>query len=128
MDEIRRPYTPITSNREKGFFEVMIKIYSNGKMSSHLDTLRVNKDYIEARGPMGNITYKSGIFHVKQKKVLNTYKVKKIGMICGGTGITPMLQLIEEIIADKNDNTQVSMIFGNVSIDDILLKPRIGRK
>eukprot|EP00483_Globobulimina_turgida_P013640 UN13666 len=126
MDEIRRPYTPITSNREKGYFECMIKIYPDGKMSSYLDTLVVNKDYIEARGPMGNITYISpGTFTIKQKKVLNKYQVTKVGMICGGTGITPMFQLIEEIIANKNDNTQVSMIFGNVSIDDILFEPEL---
>lgn len=127
MDEIRRPYTPITSNREKGYFDMMIKIYENGKMTQYLDKLIVNKDFIEARGPMGNIHYiKPGVFNIKQKKELNTYNVKKIGMICGGTGITPMLQIINEIIyKPNNDKTQISMIFGNVSIDDILLKPQL---
>lgn len=126
MDEIRRPYTPITSNREKGYFDMMIKIYPDGKMTSYLDKLVPNKDYIEARGPMGNIHYKRpGLFAIKQKKETNQYKVKKIGMICGGTGITPMLQIIEEICVNSKDKTQVSMIFGNVSIDDILLKPEL---
>eukprot|EP00484_Ammonia_sp_Unknown_P019279 CAMPEP_0197038174 /NCGR_PEP_ID=MMETSP1384-20130603/15160_1 /TAXON_ID=29189 /ORGANISM="Ammonia sp." /LENGTH=297 /DNA_ID=CAMNT_0042468571 /DNA_START=1527 /DNA_END=2420 /DNA_ORIENTATION=- len=126
QEEVRRPYTPITSNREKGYFDVMIKVYADGKMTQHLDTLVPNKDFIEARGPMGNIRYaKPGLFQIKQKKEMNQYKVSKIGMICGGTGITPMLQIIREIEANHNDETQVSMIFGNVSIDDILLREEL---
>jgi len=46
-------------------------------------------------------------------------------MIAGGTGITPMLQIIRAIIKNPNDNTQVNLIFGNISVDDILLKDEI---
>eukprot|EP01084_Bolivina_argentea_P193683 332268_1 len=120
-DEIRRPYTPVTSDRDRGHFDVVIKVYSDGKMSSYLDRLRPNRDYIEASGPIGDIEYTSpGLVAVKARR----YTVTKIGMICGGTGITPMLQLIKHIIA-KNDPIQVSMVFGNVSIDDILLKTEL---
>merc|ERR1712087_308469 len=77
-------------------------------------------------GPLGDIHYKRpGSFMIKQGKERNNYKVKQIGMVCGGTGITPMLQLIDEIVSNSRDKTQVSTIFGNVSIDDILLKPEL---
>eukprot|EP01084_Bolivina_argentea_P088576 159921_1 len=121
-EEIRRPYTPITSNKERGHFDVMIKVYSDGKMSSYLDTLRPNRDYIEARGPLGDIEYISPGLVIHKKKERHT--ATKVGMICGGTGITPMLQLMTEIIGN-HDPVQVSLIFGNVSIDDILLKPEL---
>jgi len=46
-------------------------------------------------------------------------------MIAGGTGITPMMQIIRAIVKNKNDPTQVNLIFGNITIDDILLKDEI---
>ena len=50
--------------------------------------------------------------------------VRRIGMIAGGTGITPMLQIIRAIIRGREagDHTQVDLIFANVNPEDILLK------
>ncbi|RWW89372.1 hypothetical protein BHE74_00001689 [Ensete ventricosum] len=36
---------------------------------------------------------------------------KNIGMIAGGTGITPMLQVIKAILKNPDDNTQVTFYF-----------------
>ncbi|MBE3044611.1 cytochrome-b5 reductase, partial [Candidatus Bathyarchaeota archaeon] len=47
---------------------------------------------------------------------------KSIGMIAGGTGITPMYQLIRAICADDSDDTRISLIYANNTEDDILLK------
>jgi cytochrome-b5 reductase len=46
-------------------------------------------------------------------------------MVAGGTGITPMLQVIEEVLRNPADKTTLSLVFGNVTADDILLKSRI---
>jgi cytochrome-b5 reductase len=48
-----------------------------------------------------------------------------IGMVAGGTGITPMLQVIEEVLRNPADKTQLSLLFGNVEAEDILLKGRL---
>ncbi|KAL8129575.1 hypothetical protein V2J09_018730 [Rumex salicifolius] len=45
--------------------------------------------------------------------------------IAGGSGITPMLQVIEAILRNPDDNTQVSLLYANVSPDDILLKKKL---
>lgn len=55
---------------------------------------------------------------------------RRIGMIAGGTGITPMLQIIKAIIRGRprnggNDTTQVDLIFANVNPEDILLKSEL---
>ena len=55
-EEVKRPYTPVTSDDEKGYFELVIKIYDNGRMSQHLDHLKIG-DNIECRGPLGKIHY-----------------------------------------------------------------------
>jgi NAD(P)H-flavin reductase len=34
-------------------------------------------------------------------------KKKQIGMIAGGTGVTPMLQVLDAILSNPDDNTQV---------------------
>ena len=43
----------------------------------------------------------------------------------GGTGITPMLQLIRAVFRDKNDRTNLSLLFANQSEEDILLREEL---
>jgi cytochrome-b5 reductase len=50
---------------------------------------------------------------------------KQIGMVAGGTGITPMLQVLEEIVSNPNDKTEVSLLFANNTTKDILLQEQI---
>jgi len=47
---------------------------------------------------------------------------REIGMIAGGTGITPMLQIIRAVLKNPSDSTKVSLIYANVNEDDILLR------
>ena len=61
-----------------------------------------------------------GVFEIRQKKSqgggIVTKKVKRIGMLAGGTGITPMLQICDEIYRDgSGDKTSVSLLFANQS-------------
>ena len=35
------------------------------------------------------------------------------GMVAGGTGLTPMLQVIKEILRNPEDKTSVHLIFAN---------------
>ena len=50
--------------------------------------------------------------------------VRHFGMIAGGTGITPMLQIIRAVIRGRasGDKTEIDLIFANVNEEDILLK------
>jgi len=43
-------------------------------------------------------------------------------MIAGGTGITPMYQVINEILKNSQDKTEISLLFANNTEEDILLK------
>ena len=40
-------------------------------------------------------------------------------MIAGGTGITPMYQIIKSSLKDPKDKTQLRLIYANVNEDDI---------
>lgn len=46
-------------------------------------------------------------------------------MIAGGTGITPMLQIIRAIARDPEDKTTVSLLYANVTEGDILLRKEL---
>jgi cytochrome-b5 reductase len=50
---------------------------------------------------------------------------ESIGLIAGGTGITPMLQVAQRIVENEHDATKVSLIFANVRDEDILLRSKI---
>ncbi|KAL3532360.1 hypothetical protein ACH5RR_005881 [Cinchona calisaya] len=106
-----RPYTPISDPDAKGYFDLMIKLYPEGKMSQHFASL-IPGDVLEVKGPIEKLRYSPNM-------------KKHIGMIAGGSGITPMLQIIEAILKNPDDNTQVSLLYANVSPDDILLKKKL---
>ncbi|CAH9102938.1 unnamed protein product [Cuscuta epithymum] len=106
-----RPYTPISDPDTKGYFDLLIKVYPEGKMSQHFASLKPG-DKVEVKGPIEKLRYSPNM-------------KKQIGMIAGGSGITPMLQVIEAILKNPDDNTQISLVYANVSPDDILLKKKL---
>ncbi|KIM92668.1 hypothetical protein OIDMADRAFT_173855 [Oidiodendron maius Zn] len=69
-------------------------------------------DQVEFRGPKGQMRYRKGM-------------AKDIGMIAGGTGITPMYQLIRAICEDDKDDTKVTLLYGNNTEQDILLRSEL---
>ena len=131
-----RPYTPVTSDDDKGYFDLVVKVYfanvhpkfpEGGKMSQHLESLAIG-DKILVRGPSGRLEYRgAGRFAIRKTKtsepVVTSYS--KVGMIAGGTGITPMLQLIEAICKDPADRTQCWLLFANQTEQDILCRERL---
>lgn len=43
----------------------------------------------------------------------------------GGTGITPMLQIIRQVTRDPKDETHLSLLFANQTEEDILLRDEL---
>jgi len=78
------------------------------------------------KGPKGHLEYKGrGNFTINQKRVVTPYKKRKIGMVAGGTGITPILQVIRAIQKDPSDKTELWLIYANQTEDDILLRKEL---
>ncbi|KFV47727.1 NADH-cytochrome b5 reductase 3, partial [Tyto alba] len=103
------------------------KFPDGGKMSQYLDSLKIG-DTIDFRGPSGLLVYEGrGKFAIRPEKKAEpiTKKVKYVGIIAGGTGITPMLQIIRAIIKDKDDPTTCQLLFANQTEKDILLRSEL---
>ena len=97
-------------------------------MSQHLESLKVGETVL-MRGPKGHLDYKGrGEFTIsKYGAGTKEYKMNKIGMVAGGTGITPMLQVLRAILKDPSDATEVWLIFANQTEEDILLRQELER-
>mmetsp|Transcript_39165 Transcript_39165/g.44664 ORF Transcript_39165/g.44664 Transcript_39165/m.44664 type:complete len:309 (-) Transcript_39165:307-1233(-) len=104
-----RPYTPISTNAMVGEFELMVKIYPDGNLSQHMDKMKVGD----------TMDFKHIIFNVKKQY---PFGVQSVGMLVGGTGITPMIQALHAILGNPDDNTKVTMLYGSQRSDQILCK------
>lgn len=109
---VTRSYTPTSNNLDTGLLELVIKVYPDGQLTGKFFANLKVGDEVLFRGPKGAYTHTVG-------------QCKKIGMIAGGTGITPMYQLIRAICEDEYDTTEVSLILANRSEDDILLRKEL---
>jgi len=131
-----RPYTPVSSDDDLGYFDLVIKVYfknvhpkfpDGGKMSQYLNDLDIGET-VDVRGPSGLLVYTGpGELSVRPDKrsPAKVRPVKKIGMIAGGTGITPMLQLIRQVFKDPADSTELWLLFANQTEEDILLREEL---
>ncbi len=111
--EVVRSYTPISSDENPGYFDLLLKSYPTGNISKYMASMKIGET-IKVKGPKGAMVYTPNL-------------VPRLGMIAGGTGITPMLQIIRAIIRGRprnggEDRTEVDLIFANVNHEDILLK------
>ena len=100
LTEVERKYTPCSSDSDIGHVDLVIKVYKGGaverfpdggKMSQYLDRLKVG-DAVTISGPWGMNEYLgNGLLKVGK----DTRSCARLGMMAGGTGITPMLQVSE---------------------------------
>ncbi|KAK2640970.1 hypothetical protein Ddye_022733 [Dipteronia dyeriana] len=107
-EEVIKAYTPTTLDSDIGYFELVIKMYPQGRMSHHFRQLREG-DYLAVKGPKGRFKYQPG-------------QVRAFGMLAGGTGITPMFQVARAILENPDDKTDIHLVYANVTFEDILLK------
>jgi cytochrome-b5 reductase len=131
---VKRPYTPTTSDDNQGYFDLVIKIYPHGKMTQYLDKFSIGQT-IEVSGPSGNLIYKdNGLFDIRSRKPepFITRRVRQLGLIAGGTGITPMYQILNEILKEQTSivlgervDIKIWLLFANQTEQDILLRDEL---
>ena len=108
---IIRNYTPVSLDDDRGFFALLIKTYEKGNISRYVTTLKPG-DKMKVKGPKGNFKYAPNL-------------VAHLGMIAGGTGIAPMIQVIRGVLRNPMDTTKITLIYANVNEDDILLRSEL---
>merc|ERR1719181_6179 len=79
--EIQRSYTPTSSEADVGVCDLRIKV----------------GDRLALQGPVGMVEYKGRGSWLYGRRPI---KAKKVWMMAGGTGITPMFQIVSAALAD----------------------------
>ena len=114
LEGVIRPYTPISTNSQIGSFDLLIKNYGkNGRMSTHLCNLKEGAE----------ISFKHIDFSAK---IQAPFPCKKLCMLVGATGITPMIQALHAILGDPASDIEVIMLYSSRDYKDILGKDLLG--
>ncbi|KAG6853536.1 hypothetical protein C0991_003393 [Blastosporella zonata] len=108
---IIRPYTPISAPDHKGELALLVKRYENGNASKYFFELKEG-DTLAMKGPIVKFPYKANEFD-------------EVALIGGGSGITPLYQVLTHALADKSNKTKFKLLFSNVTEQDILLREDI---
>lgn len=126
-ESIIRAYTPISETNQKGTLDLLVKIYSptetakGGKMTTALDKIQIG-DSVDIKGPIGKLIYLgNGRVLLKDKE----RHVKSFRMICGGSGITPIYQVLRGVMSNPSDPTECTVLNGNRLEEDILCREEL---
>ena len=121
---LMRAYTPLSNAAQEGTVDILIKIYfesptrPGGKMTTALDKLPL-ESVVDFKGPTGRFEYLgNGVVMINEDK----RHVTSFRMICGGSGITPIFQVLRAVAQDDNDPTKCVVLDGNRDEDDILCR------
>jgi cytochrome-b5 reductase len=124
-----------------------------GVLSQHLERMQIGEK-LQMRGPLGKLTYEGhGTFAITGKRAtgqedaeetsgtggvgrggaavsivrpgVRIVRAKRVGMVCGGTGVTPMLQIVTAVARDATDTTELWLLLANQQEGDVLCKPEI---
>ncbi|RPA71696.1 nitrate reductase [Ascobolus immersus RN42] len=124
-ETIIRAYTPISCSSRKGEIDLLIKVYfgnerwKGGKMTQAMDVLGMGHR-VQFKGPIGKLVYKGrGEVNLSTASPSNV-KIRRFNMICGGTGITPIFQVLRAVVQDAEDATECVVLYGNRKRGDIL--------
>jgi len=132
-----RSYTPVSSDEtDKGYVDFIIKVYfpnkhpkfpDGGKLTMHLEKMKIGES-IDVRGPNGKLEYEEGgiLKIAKNNNDTNPEKryLRQLGLIAGGSGITPMLQIIRHAMR-HNDNIEIFLLYANQTEEDILCREEL---
>lgn len=90
-------------------------------MSQYLDRMSLG-DSMDIDGPLGHITYEEpGVIRHLGEDV----HVKHFVAIAGGTGITPVVQVLRAVLENPSDDTRFSLIYAARVPEDLLLRKEL---
>ncbi|GAA5984122.1 hypothetical protein JCM10908_006059 [Rhodotorula pacifica] len=126
---VQRAYTPVSKQGAKGYLDLLIKVYfrtdtypEGGKMTLGFEELQVG-DAIEFKGPLGSFEWlgKGRCRWRGEERAVNS-----VGMVCAGSGITPIMQVLRGVVLDVEDHsTKVHVLNANRTEADILMRAEL---
>ncbi|MGY6561315.1 MAG: 2Fe-2S iron-sulfur cluster-binding protein [Luteibaculaceae bacterium] len=103
-----RSYSICSAPFESGDLTIGVKALPTGTVSKYLGEQVKEGDVIEIEAPAGNFT-------------LSAPLPKNLICVAGGSGITPILSIIKEVLHQEGD-TQIHLIYANNNVEEIMFK------
>lgn len=149
VETVQRAYTPYSGNTQRGYLDILIKVYfptktdskpsfEGGKMTMLLETIDPSLPpdenlTIELKGPLGSFTY-LGEHQIRWRPANAIRRVRKLAMIAGGSGITPIWSTLKAIadealsnLSAQADPLEIWVVYGNRTEQDILIREELER-
>ena len=140
---VMRAYTPL--GHGPGYVDFVIKAYfpleprfpNGGLLTMHMETLGVGET-MQFKGPLGEYVFNTAVLHPRTglpvaqvEGALSTFSkngqktpYKVLGLIAGGSGITPCLQVATALL-EANADVRIKLLYANQSPDDILCQQEL---
>jgi len=109
-----RPYSISSQPNQTGYYDITVRRVENGLVSNYLLDEIKRGDTLTSSGPAGNF-YFNPLIH-------------KPHMVCiaGGSGITPFMSMIREIV-ERGLDRAVYLFYGNKTADDVIFGGELER-
>ena len=127
---IVREYTPISNPLDtNGRFDLAIKLYAQGEMSQIFARLNIGEG-LEMCGPFGELTIQENPQNqqVEICSTVGTFRAAtRITMIAAGSGITPMIQILNVMSSSFSSTAQpvIDVLAANQTYKDILFRAHL---
>ncbi|KAI9159468.1 hypothetical protein H9P43_008808 [Blastocladiella emersonii ATCC 22665] len=143
-EQLVRYYSPISRPDDPGHIDLLIKVDDAGAMSKHIDSLRPGVDALEFKGPLGTSFPKLHLRHRNPELDGDAHQppssssssglgataspVKRIALIAGGTGISPMVQIIRSVLHHQREDLDVKLLYGAVADSELVYREILEQK
>ncbi|EIF27999.1 2-polyprenylphenol hydroxylase-like oxidoreductase [Burkholderia sp. Ch1-1] len=109
--DVRRCYSPVSRSSDLPEIEFLIRLLPGGAMSEYLTSLAAPGDVLELDGPHGEFRW-------------NETKAPII-LVAGGTGLAPVLSILDTIAAGRRHRERILLCFGVNRKEDLFFEEEL---
>lgn len=117
---LNKSYSPISNPSKEGSFDLLVKAYTprlGGGVGTYLTSLEVGETIIAS---------------VKAERMVHgspliSHRWKQIGLVAGGTGVAPLIQLIRICLDNPHDEARIRLLVVDRREEDILMRDELDR-
>jgi len=115
---LKKSYSPISHPSAEGTFDLLVKAYPpqpGGGVGAHICAMKPGEAILAA---------------LKSQRIMHgspsvAHRWARLGLVAGGTGLAPLVQIARIILQDPNDMTKIQLLSINRREEDILMRTEL---